>query len=160
MNKYYAITLGTLFFSCNASLAATNVATQTVTFSIDPIAEISVSGDPAPLTTTSATAGSNPSDAMETSTFYAVTTNGSSEKVTVAIDSPMPTGTMLCINATPPTGATSMGDVDLSTSNQNLITGISKVAQANLQITYLFESTVAAGILPSTSRIVTFTLAP
>lgn len=160
MNKHNVIVIGSLFLHFSLSLAASNVATQTVTFSIDPITEISISGDPAPLTTTTATAGNDPIDVTDTSTSYAVTTNGSSEKVTVSIDSPMPTGTMLCIMATAPVGATSVGSVDLSTSNQNLVTGITQVAQANLQVSYTFEATAAAGVLSSTSRIVTFTLAP
>lgn len=137
-----------------------NVATQTVTFSIEPISEISVSGDPPSLIATSATAGGNPADVTDTSTSYAVTTNGSSEKVVVNINSPMPDGTMLCIMATAPAGATSVGNVDLDTTDQNLVTGITQVAQANLQITYIFESTASAGVIASTSRVVTFTLSP
>lgn len=160
MKKHQVIAISSLFLYYCTSLTASNIATQTVTFSIDPISEISVSGDPGPLTTTTATAGNDPTNATDSSTFYAVTTNGSSEKVTASIDSPMPSGTMLCIMATAPTGATSVGSVDLSTSNQNIVTGITQVAQSNLQIAYTFEATAAAGVFSSTSRIVTFTLAP
>lgn len=138
--------------------SASNVATQTVTFSINPISEIGVSGDPSPFIATTAVAGSDPADVVDTSTFYAVTTNGSSERVLVSINASMPTGTMLCIMAQAPTGAVSVGSVDLSTNNQNLVTGITQVAQSNLQVSYTFETTAAAGVLPDTTRIVTFTL--
>lgn len=149
-----------LTYLFQGALFATNVATQTITFSIDPISEIAVSGDPPPLIATQAPAGGDPADVVDSSTFYAVTTNETDEKVLVSLNSDMPTGTMLCIMAEAPTGAVSQGSVDLNTSNQNLVTGISQVAQSNLLVTYVFESTAAAGVLPLTTRIVTFTLSP
>lgn len=144
----------------SGTLWGSNVATQTITFSIEPISEIAVSGDPAPLIAYGAVPGSDPADVVDNSTFYAVTTNGMSEKVMANLNAPMPDGTMLCIMVAAPVGATSVGNVDLDTSNQNVVTGISQVAQSNLQITYVFESTASAGILSTTTRIVTFTLAP
>ncbi len=141
-------------------LSATNVATQTITFSIDPITEISVSGDPTPLSASLASAGSDPSDVTEESTFYSLTTNGCSEKVVVCINAPMPTGTGLCVTVTAPNGATSVGCIDLDGSNQNVVTGITQVSQSNLQISYILQTTAAAGIITSTTRTVTFTLSP
>lgn len=150
----------TLFILSNGCLSGSNVATQTVTFSVDPIAEIAFSGDPSPMIAFQAVAGSDSADVIDNSTFYAVTTNGTSEKVTACLDSPMPTGTMLCIMVGAPNGAVSAGTVDLNISNQNVVTGISQVAQSSLPISYIFESTMAAGVIPTTTRIVTFTLAP
>jgi hypothetical protein len=144
----------------NGGLAASNVATQTITFSIEPISEIGFSGDPQPLVASQASPGEDPSDVVDNSTFYSVTTNGSSEKVVACLNATMPTGTVLCIMVGAPVGATSAGNVDLDTSNQNVVTGITQVAQSNLSIGYIFESSAAAGILPVTSRIVTFTLSP
>lgn len=149
------------FFLLSAeALVASNVATQTITFGIDPIAEISFSGDPTAMIATQAAAGSDPADVIDNSTNYAVTTNGTSEKVSASLLSPMPTGTMLCIMVGAPNGAVSEGNVDLDTTDQNVVTGITQVAQGNLPITYVFESTAEAGILPPTSRVVTFTLSP
>lgn len=158
MNKFSVLLF--LFVMPLQSLYSSNVATQTITFSIDPIAEIAFSGDPAPMMATQATAGSDPADVIDNSTTYAVTTNGSSEKVVASLSAPMPTGTMLCIMVGAPNGATSEGSVDLDTSNQNVVTGISQVAQGNLAVTYIFESTAAAGTLSTTTRVVTFTLSP
>lgn len=141
-------------------LEGANTTTQSITFSIEPIAEIGVSGDPPALVAQSAQPGSNPSDVENMSTFYAVTTNGSSEKVSVSLDSPMPTGTNLFLKLDAPQGATCLGDVCLDTTCQSAVCGISQVAQSNLQICYLFQASISAGKLPPTTRIVTFTLAP
>lgn len=143
-----------------ASANASNVATQTITFSIQPITEISISGDPPAFNASQAVAGSGPSDVTDSSTFYSVTSNGTSEQVFASLDSAMPTGTQLCLMASPPTGAVSTGIVMLDVSNQSIVTGITQVAQSNLQLSYVFESTVQAGILPSTTRVVTLTLSP
>lgn len=160
MKLFFGYVLGGSIILLQGSLAASNVATQTITFSVDPISEIAVSGDPPAFNISQASAGDNPTDIADNSTFYAVTTNGSSEKVVACLNSTMPTGTMLCIMVTAPNGATSTGTVDLDTSNQNIVTGISQVAQSNLIISYIFEASAAAGIIPLTSRIVTFTLSP
>lgn len=150
----------TIFALSYGSLAGSNVATQTITFSIDPISEIAFSGDPAPMISSQAIAGNNPMDVIDNSTFYAVTTNGSSEKVVACLDSTMPNGTTLCIMVGAPNGAVSAGPVDLDTSNQNVVTGITQVAQSSLAVTYVFETTIVAGIIPTTTRVVTFTLSP
>jgi hypothetical protein len=149
-----------LFVFSDGLLNASNVATQTVTFSVDRISEIAFSGDPSPMIATQAVAGSNPADVFDNSSFYSVTTNGSSEKVVACLDALMPAGTMLCIMVGAPNGAVSVGTVDLNTSNQKVVTCISKVAQSSLPVSYAFESTITAGIIPLTSRIVTFTLCP
>lgn len=142
------------------SLLGSNVATQTITFSIEPISEISVSGDPPSFVAQQATPGQDPDDVVDNSTFYAVTTNGSAEKVVACLNAAMPTGTSLCLMAIAPTGAVSSGMVDLDTSNQNIVTGITQVAESNLQLGYGFETTVSAGTFSTTTRIVTFTLTP
>lgn len=158
--KYLAITISTYWLCLGCTLFASNVATQTITFSVQAISEIGFSGDPPAFIATSAVPGQDPLPVLDNSTFYAVTTNGSSEKVTASIDTNMPAGTELCIMVAAPVNATSTGIVDLDTTNQNVVTGITQVAQANLQVSYMFESTAAAGIIPLMTRIVTFTLSP
>ena len=70
-----------------SSLAlAGSTATQSVTYEVQEINEISVSGDPGSLIINTATAGSEPNDATDKSTTYAITTNGSNKKITGAID--------------------------------------------------------------------------
>jgi hypothetical protein len=158
-NLWQALTL-LLTLCIHGSVFGSNVATQTITFSVDPISEISLSGDPPPLVATQATAGNNPAEVVDGSTFYAVTSNGFSEKLMCCLNASMPTGTTLCVTVAAPEGATSFPDMDMDVSNQNIVTGISQVAQSNLQITYIFEATASAGVVSSTSRIVTFTLSP
>jgi len=142
------------------SLWATNVATHTITFSISPISEVATSSDPPSFNSTEATAGCDPFEICDNTTFYSITTNGSSENLYASLNAPMPSGTSLSILATAPNGATSLGTVYLDSSNQTLVTGITQIAQANLQLNYMFGGTAAAGVIPTSTRIVTYTLSP
>jgi hypothetical protein len=153
--------LAALFVLSQAGLLySSNTATQTVTFSIAPICEMCVSGDPPPLNASSTSPGYDPIDVVDNSTYYMVTTNGSSQTLTASLSSVMPAGTYLNLIGDAPTGATSVGSVYLDTTDQVLVTGISQIAQSNLMLTYVFQSTTVAGTLSPTSRIVTFTLNP
>jgi hypothetical protein len=157
--RHVFIAIGLLAICCFSSLTwAANTSTQTVTFQITAINEISTSGSPAALIISSATAGSEPSPAVNSATTYAITTNESTKKITGVLDSVMPANTALTINLAAPTGATSAGDVVLSNVAADLVTGISTVAESGKTITYTFSATIAAGVIPSTSRTVTFTV--
>jgi hypothetical protein len=135
-----------------------NVATQTVTFQVDPINVLSVSGDPATLEIATATAGQEPDAVEDNSTTYALTTNEDDRKITAYLDSAMPTGMTLELEMAAPDGATSNGFVALGTSAQDIVTGISQVAASDEVITYRCSATVAAGVVASTQRVVTLTL--
>ncbi len=137
---------------------AANTATQTVTIAVSAINEISVSSGTVSLTVNSATAGSQPTNATDGSTSYAITTNESNKKITGQINSAMPANTTLAINLVAPTGGSSAGTVTLSTSPSDLVTGISTLAESGKTITYTLSATIAAGIVASTSRTVTLTL--
>ena len=137
---------------------AGNAANQTVTFQVNAINEISVSGNPASLVVNTATAGSDPDQVSDSSTSYNITTNGSTKKITGQIDTTMPTATALTVNLTAPTGGTSQGDVSLSATPANLVTGITKKKGSNLSITYKFSATVDAGIITSSTRTATLTI--
>ncbi len=137
---------------------AGNTAQQTVTFEVQAIDEISVSGNPAALVISTATAGSEPDDVTNNTTTYAVTTNGTSKKITGALDSAMPGNTTLQVNLTAPTGGSSAGGVALTDSDADLVTGITQKAESGLTITYTLSATVSAGIVASDSRTVTLTL--
>lgn len=121
---------------------------------------ISVSGDPGPLVVTAAIAGSEPTCAIDATTTYSVQTTPNNRRITGELNSAMPSNTNLRIELQPPTGATSMGEVSLSTVAQNLVTGIDHhTDEGGLSITYKFSASAAAGVVPSTSRTVTFTVA-
>ncbi len=148
-----------------AAMAATsvpvragNTASQTVTFQVQAITEISVSGNPGALVINSATAGSDPNSVSDSSTTYALTTNENNRKITAAIDSPMPAGTTLKITLAAPPGATSAGAVTLGTSAQDVVTGISTLNTSGKTITYTFDATAAAGTVASQTRTVTLTV--
>ncbi|HBL37149.1 MAG TPA: hypothetical protein DDZ55_10095 [Firmicutes bacterium] len=134
------------------ALAADTV-TQTVTIQVDPVNDISVSGDPAPLIVT---AGGAP--ATDSSTSYDLTTNGVALKITGEIDTDVPADTTLTVDLTAPTGATSLGPTLLSTTPADLVTGIGTVAETALGITYEFSALVTAGAVGTETRTVTFTI--
>lgn len=138
--------------------AEAQTATQSVTMEVDSISTISVSGNPSNLLVNSATAGSNPDDATNSSTSWAVTTNLSSQKLTASVGTSMPTGVTLNLNMSAPTGGTSSGDVSLSTTAADAVTGITELAESALGITYTLSATPSAGVVAQTTKTVTLTL--
>jgi hypothetical protein len=135
-----------------------NTANQTVTYEVSAINEISVSADPGNLVVNTATAGSQPTADTDATTTWAITTNESSKKMTGSIDTNMPANVTLQVNLTTPTGGTSQGDVTLSTTVEDLVTGIPSVAESGLTITYTLSATIAAGVVTQAQKTVTLTL--
>jgi hypothetical protein len=146
-----------VLLACGSTLAA-NTDNQTVTLQVSAVNEIAVSGDPGALIVSTATAGSEPDAATDNSTDYDITTNESGKRITGVLDSAVPANTTLYISLVAPTGGTSAGNVQLTTSAADLVTGISTLAESNHTITYSYNATVAAGIVASTTRTVTLTL--
>jgi hypothetical protein len=131
--------------------------TQTVNFQVDAINQFAITGTPS-LVINTATAGSAPSDATANVT-WAVTTNQTGAKISASIGSNMPAGLTLTVNLTAPTAAgTSAGAQGLSTASVDLVTGITKLAEAGLGVTYTLSATPAAGVVASTNRVVTYTI--
>ena len=131
--------------------------TQTVTFAVNAINQIALTGSPS-LTISTAVAGNNPSSATDASATWAVTTNQSGAKVTASLDSDMPSGLTLSVDLAAPAGGTSAGSTALSSSAVDLVTGITKVAATGLGVTYTLDATAAAGVIASSSRVVTYTV--
>ena len=140
--------------------SASTTATAVVTYTINSIDPITVSGDPGPLIINSAVAGSGPSSAVDSSTTYAITTNNSGETIMGYIGSNMPSGVALTVNLAAPTGATSVGNVTLTTVPQNLVTGIATVAEGGLVITYTLTATASAALVSGATATVTYTVGP
>jgi hypothetical protein len=144
-----------------AALYATNAsaqtANQTVTFQVDAINVIAFAGSPS-LVVTTATAGSPPTSASSAVATWAVTTNQSGAKITAALNSAMPAGLTLSANLSAPGGASSAGLTALSTTAADVVTGITKQASSALGVTYQLDATVAAGVVASASRTVTYTI--
>jgi hypothetical protein len=140
------------------SAFAANTDNQIVTLQVAAINEIAVSGDPGALIVNTATAGAEPDTATDNSTDYGITTNESNKRITGVVDAAVPANTELYIFLVAPTGGTSTGDVQLTTSAADLVTGISTLAETNNTITYKYYASVAAGVVASTTRTVTLTL--
>jgi hypothetical protein len=139
-------------------LFAGSTATQTITFSVNAIDQISVSGNPGAMSVSTATPGSGLDTVTDSSTTYDITTNQSGQKITAVIDSGMPAGVTLQVQLAAPAGATSAGFVTLSTLAADAVTGISTLNQTGLGITYKLSATPVAGSMSSDTRTVTLTI--
>lgn len=137
--------------------AAQSTASQTVTFEVDAINQISVAGTPS-LVINAAAAGSAPTSVTASGGTWSVTTNQTGAKITASIASAMPTGLTLSANLSAPTGASSAGLKPLGTTSVDLVTGITKLNASGLSLNYQLDATAAAGVVSSTSRVVTFTI--
>lgn len=157
MKKLLAVLVAGLFMFSAGVVMAGNTAQQTVSFQINGINEISVSGNPNTLVINSAEAGQDPDPATDTSTTYSVTTNEENKKIIGKINSAMPNYTKLEVQLAAVTGGSSAGYVELGETDQDLVTGISKLSEAGKQISYRFSAQAEAGTL-SGQRTVTFTL--
>lgn len=144
--------------SIGQSAFAGPTATQTVTYEVQAINELSVSAATASLTVSSATAGSAPNVATDASTSYAITTNETNRKITGAINSNMPSGVTLSATLAAPTGGSSGGKLALSTVAVDLVTGISTLNESGKSISYELAATSAAGVVASATKTVTLTI--
>ncbi len=139
------------------TLAASS-AVQIINVPVAPITTFTVSGNPAAMKINSAIPGIQPTDEVNATTTYSISTNESNKKITGMLNSNMPANTYLKIRLAAPGGAVSLGEVVLSSKPADLVTGISKVAESGKTITYTFSSTVAAGIVSSGMRTVILTV--
>lgn len=132
-------------------------ATQTVLFAVKPINVISFTGSPS-ITITTAVAGSSPTTVTNNIARWNVTTNQTGAKITASIPSNAPGGVTLSVSLAAPAGATSLGFKPLTTLSVDLVTNITKRNQTNRTVSYRLAATPAAGVIPSTSRVVTYTI--
>ena len=137
-----------------APVAQAQTATQTVTFAVNAINQIAFTGAPS-LTITPAVAGSAPTSVTDATASWAVTTNQTGAKITASIPLAMAAGLTLSSNLAAPAGATSAGFQALTTTAVDLVTGITKLGQGSLGVTYKLDATAAAGVVASGSRVVT-----
>jgi hypothetical protein len=150
------IFLGLLIVAAAASASA-QTATQTVTFQVDAINQVAVAGTPT-LAITAAVAGGAPTTVTSTGNTWAVTTNQTGAKITASIGSAMPTGVTLSANLGAPAGGSSAGLTALGTGAVDMVTGITKLNASGLSLSYQLDATSAAGVISSTTRVVTFTI--
>ncbi|MBN2184779.1 MAG: hypothetical protein JW746_05580 [Candidatus Krumholzibacteriota bacterium] len=121
---------------------------------------ISVSGDPRTLVINTASAGLEPECTAEATTTYSVATTPAQMRITGSLNSNMPANVTLHIMLQAPAGGDSSGMVQLTAVAKDLVTNMSHhTNQGGLAITYQLSATVQAGVISSSSRTVTFTLA-
>jgi len=70
----------------------------------------------------------------------------------------MPAGLTLSSSLATPAGGASAGFLSLSTVAVDLVTGITKLAQGSLGVSYTLDATPAAGVVTSATRVVTYTI--
>jgi DNA-binding response OmpR family regulator len=157
MNMSRNIIISGLLVVAAAASAKAQTATQTVTFQVDAINQVSVSGTPT-MAISAAVAGGAPTSVTSTGNTWAVTTNQTGAKITASIGSAMPTGVTLSANMGAPSGATSAGYLSLGTTAVDLVTGITKLNASALSLNYKLDATSAAGVVSSTTRVVTYTI--
>lgn len=142
-----------LAFTTGANAGTT---TAVATYEVTAINEIGLAGTAPSMTVSAAVAGVAPT-AVTAAQTYAVTTNQTA-KISAAIDSNMPSELTLTATMAAPTAATSTGAQVLSTSPQDLVTGITKLNESGLALTYGLSATAAAGVVASGTRTVTYTI--
>jgi hypothetical protein len=149
-----------LTLAMSAILSAQLTATQTVTFQVDPINELSVSGAPSVLLINLAVPGSAPTSVTTAAgPTWSVTTNQTAAKITASIPVAMAAGLTLSANMVAPGGgSTSAGLKALGTVAVDMVTGITKLNQAAMGLTYQLDATSAAGVVVSSTRVVTYTV--
>jgi len=153
------LAMALVVFGFGAMAQAGDNTTQTVTFDVPAINEITVSGNPEKLVIITPTAGNSPADVTDSSTTYNITTNETGKKITAKIDTGMPTGTTLKVNLTAPSVGTSQGDVTLGTTDAAVVIGIGQVADNAKTIKYTLHADLTSGELLNQTKIVTFTIA-
>jgi len=137
--------------------ALAQTTTQTVTFEVDAINQIAVTGTPS-LLINAASAGSAPTSVTSSGNSWAVTTNQTGAKITASIPTAMPAGVTLSATLAAPGGATSAGIKALGTTSVDMVTGITKVNASSLSLTYQLDATAAAGVVTSATKVVTYTI--
>ena len=155
--KFSSIVTSGLALAFVATAASAQTATQTVTFQVDAINQVAVSGTPT-LQITAAVAGGAPTTVTSSGNTWAVTTNQTTAKITASIASNMPAGLTLWATMGAPAGGTSAGLKSLSSTAVDVVTGITKLNASGLSLSYQLDATAAAGVIASTTRIVTYTV--
>lgn len=158
--KKFALTLFVATFVIglsSLSMAADNDAI-TVNYEVSAINELAIDQASVDLVVNAATAGSEPDADTDSTITYDITTNGSSKKITAAIDTAMPSNVSLKLDVTAPTGGTGAGQLTLSGTAQDAVTGVATVAEADISMSFELSATVAAGVVASANKTCTMTL--
>ena len=145
-----AVTLGLITVANTATAQST--ASHDVTIAVTAIDEIVVSGN-VTLTINSITLSES------ASANYGITTNGVARKIVASLDSDYSPTLALDVSVSAPTAAgTSTGAITLSSAAQDVVTGISAVAESGLAIDYTATALPSTPASTSETRTVTYTI--
>jgi len=145
-----------LFLGLTGSALAASSDSHDVTVTVSAINEVAVSGGNITLTINTATAGSEPDAVTDsTSTDLAWTTNESTKKITVAAGAAI-TGATLKVTAANATGGTATGQVTVTDTAQDFVTGISTTT-GGCDLSYEASATASQGTSSNTHTI-TYTI--
>jgi hypothetical protein len=157
MSRTAAVLALVVFTAVSAQAQASMSTTQTVTFEVKAVNQIAFVGAPSLIITT-AVAGSAPTSVTDATSSWAVTCNQTNAKITASIPLAMPAGVTLSATLAAPAAATSLPLVALGTVATDMVTGITKLNQGALGVTYKLDATSAAGVVASGTRVVTYTI--
>jgi hypothetical protein len=149
-----------LVLSTGAFAADTDTATQTVTYGVDEISTISVSGSPGAMTLTTATAGSAPTAVPDATTTYSLTNNAGedSKMVTATMDRNTPADVTLEVTLEVPDAYATATKQILSTDTVKVLEHIGNVSVTGKTITYSLSAYKGAAAISAQSVEVTFTI--
>lgn len=122
-------------------------------------ASLTLSGDPQALVISSAVAGFPPDPVFDEGTAYSIVAEELSA-IEVSVDAPLPAGVTLHVQMEPPPGALGAGSVEVGTTPRVLVSSILPGTYRGLGIRYQLAAGVDAGVVPISSRRVTFTVTP
>jgi hypothetical protein len=112
-----------------------------------------------PITVASAVAGSQPTPVVNATTNYSTVLVFTGQmKIVAQLNANMPAGMTLGVKLTGASGGTSLGVVNLDVTARNIVLATTPAYYTNVNVAYTVTATVAAGVVPSTSRTVTYTL--
>jgi hypothetical protein len=111
-----------------------------------------------PLTINSAVAGAQPNQVTGSTAYSTVVAFTGQMRVNARLNINMPANTTMTVKVSAPSGGTSLGNVTLDTTPRDVVIAATPVFFTNVTLFYTFKATVTAGVLPVTTRTVTYTL--
>jgi hypothetical protein len=154
--KATSVRLAAVLLMALASVAwAADNDNHQVTVTVDDINELAVTGGDITLTISAATAGQNPNQATDATCGLLWTVNTTNKKITVATNQSSFAHT-LRVQATSVSGGTSAGEVTISDTAQDLVTGVATTL-GNCTLSYRATATAAQGT-QSVAHTITYTI--
>ncbi|HEV7991516.1 MAG TPA: hypothetical protein VGP25_06795 [Gemmatimonadaceae bacterium] len=112
-----------------------------------------------PIVIASAVAGAQPTSVVAAAPGYSgVVPFVGQKKIVGQLNTATPAGVTLAVRITGSSGGTSLGYVALGIAAKDIVIATTPAFYSTVNISYTLSATVTAGVVPATSRTVTFTL--